>query len=110
MGKIETRNIKISGLTPQEVRLLSTLGAENKRVFSFGNAVSALKEKPFTVAKILSCLVKKGWIKRIEEGRYLLVPLQAGPERQFTEHPFLIASELFTLTISVTKQPLTTTV
>ncbi len=94
MGKIATKNIKIPGLTPQEIQLLSVLSAENKRVFSFENAVSTLKETPFTASKILFRLVKKGWIKRIEKGKYLLVPLQAGPERQFTEHPFLIASEL----------------
>ena len=36
----------------------------------------------------------KGWLARIERGRYLIVPLEAGPDRVWTEDALVIASYL----------------
>lgn len=44
--------------------------------------------------KKLRHLERKGWISRIERGKYLVIPLEAGPERQWSEDSYLIATEL----------------
>ena len=40
---------------------------------------------------VLHDLVKGGWLRSLGKGRYLIIPLAAGPERQYTTHEFLIA-------------------
>jgi predicted transcriptional regulator of viral defense system len=44
--------------------------------------------------KKLSLLERKGWIARIERGKYLVIPLEAGPERTWSEDTYVIASDL----------------
>jgi predicted transcriptional regulator of viral defense system len=44
--------------------------------------------------KKLHQLEKRGWISRIEKGKYLVIPLEAGADRIWSEEPFLIASAL----------------
>ena len=39
-------------------------------------------------------LVAKGWLERIEKGKYLIVPLEAGPDRTWTEDAYIIAGHL----------------
>ena len=39
-------------------------------------------------------LVDKGWLERIEKGKYLIVPLEAGPDRTWTEDAHVIAGHL----------------
>jgi predicted transcriptional regulator of viral defense system len=45
-------------------------------------------------AGILYRLAAKGWLQRIERGKYRLIPLEAGPEAQWAEHEFRIAATL----------------
>ena len=42
----------------------------------------------------LSRLQRGGWLKRIERGLYMLVPLSAGPDRVWTENALLIGTRL----------------
>lgn len=42
----------------------------------------------------LHTLAAKGWIERLERGKYIIIPLEAGPQREWSENPFLIAGEL----------------
>ncbi|MDE2796578.1 MAG: type IV toxin-antitoxin system AbiEi family antitoxin domain-containing protein [Gemmatimonadota bacterium] len=42
----------------------------------------------------LARLVAKGWLDRIEKGKYLIVPLEAGPDRTWTEDAHVIAAHL----------------
>jgi predicted transcriptional regulator of viral defense system len=47
-----------------------------------------------TASDALSRLVDDGWLERIERGLYLIIPLEAGPERKWTEDPKVVASQL----------------
>jgi predicted transcriptional regulator of viral defense system len=38
--------------------------------------------------------VDKGWLERIERGKYLIVPLEAGPDRVWTEDALVLAGHL----------------
>ena len=42
----------------------------------------------------LARLVDKGWLERIEKGKYLIIPLEAGPDRTWTENAHVIAGHL----------------
>lgn len=45
-------------------------------------------------AKRLARLADKGWLERLERGKYLIVPLEAGPERQWVEDSYILAGNL----------------
>lgn len=38
--------------------------------------------------------MQKGWLERIEKGKYLIVPLEAGPDRSWSEDAYTIAGVL----------------
>ena len=42
--------------------------------------------------KKLHVLEKKGWIARLERGKYIVIPLEAGPERRWTEDSYVVAA------------------
>lgn len=44
--------------------------------------------------KKLHQLEKRGWLARLERGKYLVIPLEAGAERIWSEDPYLVASAL----------------
>ena len=83
-------------LGAKEAALLTQLSGQNQRVFTLKDAVSILNDRPENVKMLLSRLTRKKWLKRLERGKYLIVPLEAGPEREFTEYELLIASRLIT--------------
>jgi predicted transcriptional regulator of viral defense system len=50
---------------------------------------------PYMNAKqIVSRLIRKGWLKSLARGTYLIVPLEAGAESKYSEHELVIASHL----------------
>jgi len=71
--------------------LLSTLLLADKGLFTFGEAAQIYGEKP-GLRVMLSALVKNGWLQRIERGKYLILPLEAGSSGQWSEHEFVVAS------------------
>ena len=50
--------------------------------------------KPKKDGKVLHRLEKKGWLLRVERGGSLLIPLEPGPERTWSESPLVIAPYL----------------
>lgn len=44
--------------------------------------------------KKLYVLEKRGWIARLERGKYIVVPLEAGPNRHWSEDTYLVATAL----------------
>lgn len=81
-------------LSEQESYLLSTLAAQGRTVFTIADARAVLDISDANLRKLLHRLYRKQWIKRLERGRYLLLPLAAGPEPQWAEHEYLIAAAL----------------
>ena len=50
---------------------------------------------PYMNAKLIaSRLIRKGWLKPLSRGTYLIIPLEAGVEGKYSEHEFVIASHL----------------
>lgn len=91
--KTQDRN-PILGLGSREAELLLRLASEGKRIFSFKDALSVSDLKSQTLKKVLYRLAKKRWVLRLEKGKYLIIPFEAGPLKEFTEDEFIIASSL----------------
>ena len=85
----------ITGLSQREADFLSRLAAENRSVFRIEEVATHWPD-PTTIHAVLSRLQRGGWLKRIERGLYLLVPLSAGPSRVWTEEALVIAARLVT--------------
>lgn len=81
-------------LGPTETRLLNRLAADGKVVFSTDQARAALGDTEKNVNKLLYRLTRKRWLLRLEKGKYLLLPLEAGMEGAYTVHEFVIAAHL----------------
>jgi predicted transcriptional regulator of viral defense system len=74
--------------------LLTEMTRQEKRIFTFKDAARAYGSSGQGLRKLLSTLVKRGWLQRVEKGKYLILPFEAGREREWTEHEFIIASYL----------------
>jgi len=76
------------------ITLLDKL-AKTGKTFTVEDAVSSTNMKKENVWVFLSRLEKKGWIERIERGKYVIVPLSS-EKGKFTLHEFVIGSLLVT--------------
>lgn len=83
----------IRGLSAEEAGLLAHLVSVGKEIFSTADGYAYWKGDPNTPFRLRD-LEEKGWLERLERGKYLIVPLEAGPEREWTEDAFVIAAHL----------------
>jgi predicted transcriptional regulator of viral defense system len=74
--------------------LLAKITRQGKRIFTYDDAVKIYGSRNRRLRELLSKLVKRGWLQRIEKGKYLILPLEAGREGEWTEHEFIIGSYL----------------
>ncbi|WP_420633065.1 type IV toxin-antitoxin system AbiEi family antitoxin domain-containing protein [Candidatus Palauibacter sp.] len=80
-------------LSHAEASFLTSLAASGQRIFATKDAYEVLGEGKAT-RDALARLIDKGWLERIEKGKYLIVPLEAGPDRTWTEDAYVIAGHL----------------
>ena len=83
-----------AGLGKKASSLLATLSAQGKTIFTTREAHQILGGSLSATYKMLHDLVHGGWLHSLGKGRYLIIPLQAGPERRYTTHGFLISHHL----------------
>lgn len=83
----------MTSLSHAESSLLTTLAAEGRSVFATRDAY-AIRGRSRATRDALERLVRKGWLERIAKGKYLIVPLEAGPDRIWTESAHVIAGAL----------------
>ena len=81
-------------LGPTEARLLNRLAADGHIVFSTAQARAALGNGGQDINKLLYHLTRKRWLLRLEKGKYLILPLEAGMEGLYSAHEFVIAAHL----------------
>jgi predicted transcriptional regulator of viral defense system len=87
-----TNNVRTLGKAGSD--LLTDITRQGKRIFTYEDAVKVYGSSNRRLRELLSTLVKRGWLQRIEKGKYLILPFEAGREREWTEHEFIIASYL----------------
>ena len=80
-------------LSKQETDFLTTFSASGKRVFTYQQATDYWQSK-VAATNTLGRLVRKGWLQRLERGLYMIIPLEAGPERLWSENALILASNL----------------
>lgn len=83
----------ITQLGRREVEFLSRLASRGREIFTVEQA-RRYWETPQDTRKRLARLEAKGWLERLERGKYMIVPLEAGPERAWSENAFVVASWL----------------
>ena len=83
----------VSAIGSREAAFLQILAGSGKNIFSLEDAL-AYWGNAHHARIAVHRLIKKGWLKLLERGTYLLVPLEAGRERQWTEDPYVIATVL----------------
>lgn len=81
-------------LGPTETRVLNRLAADGHVVFSTAQARAALGNDSQDINKLLYHLARKRWLLRLEKGKYLILPLEAGMEGLYSAHEFVIAAHL----------------
>ncbi len=92
---IETQNHPLpTGLGRRASLLLTTLSEQGKVIFTPQDAHRILGGSLSATYKMLHDLARGGWLHPLRKGRYLIIPLEAGPERRYTAHEFLIAHHL----------------
>ena len=89
------KNIKHKrGLSTKEAKLLSKLSSRGKSIIKIIDIEKTLDCSYQNARRIASDLADKRWLERLESGKYLIIPLEAGEKGEFTEHEFIIASDL----------------
>jgi len=83
----------ITQLGPKEAEFLSQMAAFERGIFTSTRA-SAYWGNPDYSKAVLHNLAKKGWIARLKRGTYLVIPLEAGPERRWSEQAAVVAQYL----------------
>ena len=73
------------------INLLDELS--KKKAFTIEDAKQLGYTKKSVLKVILSRLEKKGWIERIEKGKYIVIPLGA-EKGKYTQHEFVLGSYL----------------
>jgi predicted transcriptional regulator of viral defense system len=85
---------QIRTMGPTEARLLNRLAANGHTVFTTDQARAVLNIDDQDINKILYQLTRKRWLLRLEKGKYLILPLEAGMEGLYSVHEFVIAARL----------------
>lgn len=80
-------------LSKQEAEFLTTFSASGKRLFTYQQAADYWQSR-VAATNTLGRLVRKGWLQRLERGLYMIIPLEAGPARLWSENPLVLASSL----------------
>lgn len=81
-------------LGPKSALLLQNLNKSGITVFTKNDAMKLIDINAENLNKILYNLVKKGWLRRIEKGKYMFVPLGVDSFEPYTESHYIIASKL----------------
>lgn len=79
-------------LSKREYEIVSELALKGINIINVDDASKLLKTKKKKLWDIFYRLKKKGWLERIEKGKYMVVPFQA--KEGWLEHPFVLASNL----------------
>lgn len=82
------------GLSKKESLALSKLVSKGRRIIEISDIKKTLNISYGYAKKMVSELTQKRWLERLERGKYLIIPLEAGPTGEYTEHEFIIASHL----------------
>ena len=91
-NELMTRLSKTLGQT--EAKFLADLASQDKQVFTTEDARIVAGTSEHAVDLLIAKLLKKKWLIRLNRGVYLIVPLSAGEEAEYSENWFVVAKYL----------------
>jgi len=94
MGSTDESETQRKSLSTRESQALSRLASEGRQVITIGDVENTLESSRKSAKDMVYSLKKKGWLERLSQGKYLILPLSAGENAVYTEHEFVIASAL----------------
>lgn len=77
-----------------ESRFLAALASSDKTIFTTEDARAVSNSSLAAVDLLISKLIKKKWLIRLNRGTYLIVPLSAGEDAEYSENWFVVAKHL----------------
>lgn len=77
-----------------QASLLATLASQDKTIFTVPDAQKVTGTSIHATTLMLNALVKKKWLIRLVAGKYLIVPLSAGEEGEYSENWYVVAKYL----------------
>jgi len=83
----------VTELGPREAEFLSRMAAFEHGVFTSAKASQFWGNANYAKS-VLHELSKKGWVQRLMRGTYLVIPLEAGPARLWSETAAVVAQHL----------------
>ncbi|MBE0448870.1 MAG: hypothetical protein IBX64_12415 [Actinobacteria bacterium] len=83
----------VTKMGPKALQLVSYLAQSGRHVISINDAVAFTNSRS-RAQQLLSIALQKGFLIRLQRGTYLIVPLEAGPDRKWSESGFVIASAM----------------
>ncbi len=83
------------GLGSTSRQRLAALIRRSGPTFTVGEAAAILEIPRKPTAKMLARWVTQGWLKRLQRGRYMPVPLEADPDGMVLEDPWMLAATAF---------------
>jgi predicted transcriptional regulator of viral defense system len=77
-----------------EARFLAALASRDKTIFTTEDARQASGKPVLATNSLISSLLKKKWLIRLNRGVYLIVPLSAGESGEYSENWHVVARHL----------------
>lgn len=93
--KITQQNVTPKGISRENRKLLTALHRSFPGPFSVDESVAVLGLERERVARLLPYLAAQGWLKRVHQGLYTVVPLAATSPNQWLEDPWVLISRVF---------------
>jgi predicted transcriptional regulator of viral defense system len=93
-NNIEKYKNLYKSLGPKSALLIQSLSKNRMSVFTSKDALNLIDTNAQNLNKILYNLAKRGWLRRVERGKYMLIPLGVDYVEPYTENHFVIASKL----------------
>ncbi len=87
--------MELHGLKVKRRKILATILSEGKSVITIDSTSRKLNESRYKVGKLLSSLHRSGWLKMVQPGIYIPVPLESISPDLTDENSFVLASYLF---------------
>ena len=77
-----------------ESRFLAALASSDRSIFTTGDARQVSGTSSSATDSLISGLLKKKWLIRLNRGVYLIVPLSAGLTSEYSENWYVVAKHL----------------
>lgn len=87
--------MELHGLKAKRRKILAKLLSDGKSIITIDLASQKLKESTLKSRNLLSSLHRSGWLKMIQPGTYVPVPIESSSSDLAEEDNFILASSIF---------------